>query len=305
MQGSAKAFTGERGDSAIVVGMPAGHRAPTARLRRLASELRRLRAASGLSREDVSERTGINPATLFRVETARARPQARTLLTLLDLYQVTDPARSELATLARQSAEQVWLQVLSSDLPEEYTAYISFEGEARSLLNYEGQFVPGLLQTEDYARAALRAGLPAASKEEIENLVQARISRQGMLGREDPPRLWVIVDEAVIRRRVGGPTVMRTQLSRLTEAADLPHVTFQVIPFDVGGHPGMAGAFVIMKFGEPAASEVVYIENTAVDLFLEQDNDLTRYNGIFEHLRALALPPEASVSLTAAAARQM
>jgi transcriptional regulator with XRE-family HTH domain len=305
MQGIAKALVGVRAGGAIVVAMPAGNRAPTARLRRLASELRRLRAASGLSREDVSERTGINTATLFRVETARARPQARTLLTLLDLYQVTDPARADLAALARQSAEQVWLQVFSSELPEEYTAYISFEGEARSLLNYECQFVPGLLQTEDYARAALRAGLPAASKEEIENLVQARMSRQGVLDREEPPRLWVIVDEAVIRRRVGGPAVMRAQLSRLAEAADLPHVTFQVIPFDVGGHPGMAGSFVIMKFGEPAASEVVYIENIAVDLFLEQDNDLTRYNGIFEHLRALALPPEASASLAAGAARQM
>jgi transcriptional regulator with XRE-family HTH domain len=285
--------------------MPPGRPAPTARLRRLASELRRLRTAASLSRDEVSDRTGINTTTLFRIESARARPQARTLMALLDLYGVPEASRSDLITLSRQAGEQVWLQVLSSDLPEEYTTYISFEGEAESLLNYESLFIPGLLQTEDYAKAALRAGLPTASKEEIDGLVEARISRQAVPGRDKPLRLWAIVDEAVLHRRVGGAAVMKAQLTRLAAAAELPHVTLQVIPYDVGGHPGMMGSFVIMQFGEPVASDVVYIETMAGDLFLEQETDLGRYREIFEHLRALALPPEASASLIARVAQGM
>ena len=285
--------------------MPTGRPAPTARLRRLASELRRLRAAAGLSRDEVSERTGINTTTLFRLESARARPQARTLMALLDLYQVPDAVRPDLISLSRQAGEQTWLQMPSAGLPEEYTTYISFEGEADALLNYESLFIPGLLQTEAYARAALRAGLPTADKEEIDGLVQARISRQSLLTRDKPLRLWAIVDEATLHRRVGGPAVMKAQLARLAEAADLPNVTLQVIPYDVGGHPGMMGSFVIMQFGEPVASDVVYIETMAGDLFLEQETDLGRYRAIFEHLRALALPPQASAALIASAAQDM
>jgi transcriptional regulator with XRE-family HTH domain len=273
------------------------------RLRRLAAELRRLRAEAGLTREDVAERTGINEATLYRIETAKARPQARTLMALLDLYAVPDEARSELAALARQSSEESWLQSFPSELPEPYPTYISFEGEARSLLNYESLFVPGLLQTEDYARAALQRGLPTATKEEIARLVEARMSRQAVLIREPPLRLWAIADEAVFHRPVGGREVMQVQLDHLAEAAELPRITLQVIPYDVGGHPGMAGAFVILQFDEPGASDVVYIETQAGDLFYESETDVTRFTAIFEQLRALALPPEASVSLIQTIAR--
>ncbi len=285
--------------------MPTGRPAPTARLRRLASELRRLRAAAGLSRDEVSERTGINTTTLFRLESARARPQGRTLMALLDLYEVPDAVRPDLISLSRQAGEQTWLQMPSPGLPEEYTTYISFEGEAGALLNYESLFIPGLLQTEAYARAALRAGLPTVAREEIDGLVQARISRQGILTRGKPLRLWAIVDEAVLHRRVGGPMVMKAQLARLAEAADLPNITLQVIPYDVGGHPGMMGSFVIMQFGEPVAADVVYIETMAGDLFLEEETDLGRYRAIFEHLRALALPPQAAVALITSIAQDM
>ncbi len=285
--------------------MPTGRPAPTARLRRLASELRRLRAAAGLSRDEVSERTGINPTTLFRLESARARPQGRTLMALLDLYQVPDTVRPDLISLSRQAGEQTWLQMPSPDLPEGYTTYISFEGEAEALLNYESLFIPGLLQTEAYAKAALQAGLPTAAREEIDALVQARIARQGVLSRDKPLRLWAIVDEATLHRRVGGPAVMKAQLARLAEAAELPHITLQVIPYDVGGHPGMMGSFVLMQFGEPVAADVVYIETMAGDLFLEQETDLGRYRAIFEHLRALALPPQASAALIASVAQDM
>jgi len=275
------------------------------RLRRLAAELRRLRSDAGLTREDVSARTGINEATLYRIETAKARPQARTLTALLDLYGATDDQRAELAALSRQSAEQSWLQSFPSELPEPYPTYISFEGEARSLLNYESSFVPGLLQTEDYARAALQRGNPPATKDEVARLVEARMGRQAVLTRDPPLRLWAITDEAALHRPVGGPGVMRAQLAHLAESAELPQVTLQALPYAVGAHPGMAGSFVILQFGEPIAADVAYIESQAGDLFLESETDVVRFTAIFEHLRALALPPEASVSLITSVAREL
>lgn len=270
---------------------------PTLRLRRLAAELRRLRAEAGLTREEVTGRTRINEATLYRIEIARARPQARTLIALMDLYGVAEEDRAELLALSRQSAEQSWLQSFPADLPEPYTTFISFEGEARALLNYESLFVPGLLQTEDYARAALKRSFPTATAEQISRRAEARMSRQAVLTRDPPLRLWAIVDEAALHRPVGGPAVMRKQLEHLAAADVLPHVTLQVIPYDVGGHPGMPGSFVILQFGDATVGDVVYVETQAGDLFLESDTDLSRFGGVFEHLRALALPPESSVSL--------
>jgi transcriptional regulator with XRE-family HTH domain len=266
------------------------------RLRRLAAELRRLRAAAGLTREVVTEQTGINEATLYRIESGRARPQVRTLMALLGLYGVAEPERSDLLALSRESSEQNWLQSFPGELPEAYTAYIIFEAEACSLLNYESSFIPGLLQTEDYARAALQRGNPTATEEEIQTLVAARMSRQVMLTRQPPLRLWTIIDEAALHRPVGGRGVMSAQLEYLTSQSVLPNVTLQVLPYDVGGHPGMAGAFAILRFGEPSANDVVYIETQAGDLFLETEVDTNRFTAIFEHLRAHALPPEASVS---------
>jgi transcriptional regulator with XRE-family HTH domain len=270
---------------------------PTLRLRRLAAELRGLRAAAGLTREDVADRTGINEATLYRIESGRARPQVRTLMALLALYGLTEPKRGELLALSRQSAEQSWLQSFPADLPDPYPTYITFEGEAQSLLNYESLFVPGLLQIEPYARSALQRGLPTAGKEEIQRLVDARMSRQAVLTRKPPLRLWAIIDESLLHRPVGGPDVMSAQLEHMAEAAELPHVTLQVIPYDVGAHPGMAGAFAILQFGEESANDVVYIESQAGDLFLESQVDVGRFAAKFEYLRAQALPPEASVSL--------
>src|SRR6266568_4564848 len=259
--------------------MPARRPTPTLRLRRLAAELRRLRAEAGLTREDVAGRTGVNEATLYRIETAKARPQGRTLTALLELYGVAEDDRPELLALARQSSEQSWLQSFPSELPEPYPTYISFEGEARSLLNYESLFIPGLLQTEEYARAALSRGSPNASKDEIQRLVEARMSRQAVLTRDPALRLWAIVDEAAFHRLVGGEEVMRIQLEHLAEA------------------------FVILQFDDPGAPDVVYVENGSGDLFMESEADVARYTVIFEHLRALALPPDASVSLIMDVAR--
>lgn len=285
--------------------MPARRPTPTLRLRRLSAELRRLRAEAGLTREDVAERTRINEATLYRIEAARARPQARTLMTLLELYGVPQETRDELASLSRQSSERSWLQSFPAELPEAYATYISFEGEAQSLLNYECLFIPGLLQTEGYARAALQRGMPTATREEIDREVQARMSRQAVLTREQPLRLWAIVDEASLHRPVGGSNVMRAQLEQLATSADLPKVTIQALPYSVGAHPGMPGSFAILQFADSGASDVIYIETQASTLFLEGDTDVGRFTATFEHLRALALPPDESVTLIRDVARDL
>ncbi|MFC4053482.1 helix-turn-helix domain-containing protein [Actinomadura syzygii] len=279
--------------------------APTVRLRRLAAELRQLRKAADLTREEVVERTGVNVTTLYRIETARVRPQARTLTGLLDAYGVPDPKRSELTTLLKESAHRGWLHTFASDLPERYASYIEFESEAREVLNYECLFIPGLLQTEHYARAAVSGSDPESTRARIEGRVDARMKRQEALTKDQPLKLWAIVDEAAIRRVVGGREVMLEQLEHLLAAIDLPNVHLQVIPFDTGAHAGMHGSFVIMNFAEAIGPDIVYIESQAGDLFLEEEADIARYNLVSTHLRAGALSPSASASLIATAAKDL
>ena len=272
---------------------------PTVRLRRLAAELRRLRRVADMNREEASAQTGINNATLYRIETARARPQMRTLAALLNLYGVDAEQREYLTILCRDAGKQGWLRPYHSDLPEEYTAYISFEAEAAGVRNYESLFIPGLLQTEEYARAVIRGGLPMAGEPEVEDRVQARMERQAVLTKEAPLKLWAIIDEAALCRMVGGGKVMRAQLAHLADMVKVPNITFQVIPFDAGAHPGMPGAFVLMDFTDPMDTDLIYIDSMAGDLFLESDADVSRYSSIFDNLRAVALSPDASVTFVA------
>jgi transcriptional regulator with XRE-family HTH domain len=284
--------------------MPGKRQTPTVRLRRLAAELRALRASSGLTRDEVVERTGINVATMYRIEHARVRPQTRTLRTLLDLYGVDKEQQAELVGLLRDARERGWLHAYQSDLPEQYTTFIGFEGEAESAWEYESLFVPGLLQTEDYARAVITGVLPFASREEVERRVEVRMERQEVLRNENPLRLWGIVDEAALRRQVGSPAVMRAQLRHLIEASELPNITFQVIPFDAGAHAGMPGSFIALEFADEAIPDVIYIDSMAGDLFLESESDVRRYKLIFEHLRAVSASPDASRSLLASLATE-
>jgi transcriptional regulator with XRE-family HTH domain len=277
---------------------------PTVRLRRLAAELRTLRASAGLTRDEVVERTGINVATLYRIEHAKVRPQTRTLRTLLDLYGADQENQAELIALLRDARQRGWLHAYQSDLPEQYTTYIGFEGEARSVWNYESLFIPGLLQTEDYARAVIGAGLPGARREDIEPRVEVRMQRQDVLRNDSPLELWAIVDEAALRRQAGGPAVMQAQLQHLLDAVELPNITLQVIPFSVGAHAGMPGSFVFMQFAEATIPYVIYLDSMAGDLFLEAEADVRRYRLAFEHLRAVAVSPDESRALVAALAAE-
>jgi transcriptional regulator with XRE-family HTH domain len=264
---------------------------PTVRLRRLAFQLRQLRTQSGLTREVVEEQTGINPGTLYRLEYARSRPQKRTLVALLNLYGVTEEVRFALLDIARNSDSQGWLRPYQAQLTEEYAAYINFEAEANSVRNYESLFIPGLLQTKDYALAMVQGAGPTLSREVADRGIQARLERQERLTGKSPLELWAIFDEAAIRRQVGGPAVMHEQLTHLLDATELPNVTLQVLPYDIGAHPGMSGSFVYMKFADPADPDLVYVDTLTGELFLETEEDLHQYSSIFDHLRAAALSP--------------
>lgn len=285
--------------------MPSQRFTPTLRHRRLAAELRRLREGAGLTQEEVSERTGKDRSTLYRVENAQQRPQRSTLIQLLDLYGASQDQRSELLALLREVGQKGWMQPYRSDLPEIYSDYISFESEARGVSNYESLFIPGLLQTEDYARAVMRGILPQASTDQVESRVTARMERQVLLSGDTPLHLWAIMDEAAVRRLVGGPAVMREQLARLREAAELPHVTVQVIPYAAGAHPGMPGSFIVLEFPDPADQSLVYIDSMAGDLFLEDDAEIRRYILMFEHLRAAAMRPDETLTLLAAITQEL
>lgn len=268
----------------------------TVPLRRLSAELRRLRLAAGLTFEQVAERTGISIQSLSRAENSRVRPRLQSLITLCGLYGVSDAEQAELLALFRAADQREWFIPNLADLPERYATYIGLESEAAQMSTYETISVPGLLQTEDYARAMNRGNSPETTEAVIQERVDTRMARQQVFRREGPPRLWAIMDEAAIRREVGGTEVMRAQRSRLVEDAHLPNVTVQVIPFANGAHAGMDGSFVVLDFAGTDPS-TVYMENGGGDLFLNGEANVTRYRAMFDHLRAAALTPDQSIDL--------
>jgi hypothetical protein len=219
------------------------------------------------------------------METAQVGVRPRDLRFLLDTYKITEAERDQLLQIARERRQQRWWQEYA-DLPNIHVA--GLEADASTIWQYSTQLVPGLLQTEAYARAVLEAIRLDAKPGEIERRLELRIHRQAVLTSEDAPEYWVVLDEAVVRRQVGGPAVMAEQLQHLVEATKLPNVTLQVLPFTSGEHPGMDGEFTILHYRESADPDVVYIENTGSDLYLEGPEVTRRYNKIFDHLRAAA-----------------
>jgi hypothetical protein len=276
---------------------------PTVRRRRLASELRRLRERTQLTLEEVAEQLAWSATKVSRIETCRVGVALKDVGRLLDLYEIDGAKKEELIDLARDSRKRGWWQAYS-DLSSEYTTYIGLEAEAASMRSFASAVLPGLLQTEDYARAVIRSALLISSPGEIERRVEVRMARQRLLVQEESLRLWTVLDEAIIRRPIGGPAVMRSQLERLLDMADLPNVTVQVLPFAVGSHPGTNGAFQIMEFPQPTDPDVVFMENFTGSLYIEREPDVYRYTLIFDHLRAKALDPDDSRRLIAEAAVQ-
>lgn len=220
---------------------------------------------------------------------------------MLGIYGVTGEECEELVQIAREARQKGWWHPYSAVLTG---AYVGLEAAAGSVRAYEQQVVPGLLQTEAYAVAMIRAARPDITDEEVERRVRVRLGRQSLLTQDDPIKLWVVLDEAVLSRPVGGDTVMRGQLRRLVHAAGLSNVTLQVLPFEVGAHAGMDGTFAILDFPEAGDPSVVFAENATGGLFLEKAEELRKYEFIFENIRRAARSPRESEGLLAQLAEE-
>lgn len=275
---------------------------PTVRRRRLRSELRRLRTDLGLTIEEVQERTGgdIRISTLSRWETGERGIRPNDLRALLDVYGLTDGEEREmLLALCRQAKERGWWQSYGSAVPGWFQFYVGLESEASVIHEYTAELVPGLLQTADYYRAFLST---APADADIERKIRVRAERQERLTAADAPEYWAVLNEAVIRRSVGPNGAMRGQLEHLAELADLPNVTIQVLPFGAGVHPAMDGGFSILGFPELSDPSVVYLENSAGSVYLEETTEVDRFKRMFSHIIAKALSPEDSRQLLGTAA---
>jgi len=275
---------------------------PTLRGRRLAMELQRRREATGMSREEVARQLEWSTSTIFRIETGRSRPQPGNVRILLELYGVTGPERDGLIQLTREARQPGWWHSFRDVLPNPYEVYIGLEAGAASIRNFEPSVVPGLLQTADYARETFRNGPIELDPDGVERLVEVRLARQKILTRDDRPRLWVVIDEAVVRRVVGGTEVMRAQLRHVADSAQQGKTTIQVVPYRAGAHAGTTGPFVILDFEEPTDPAMVYVETLAGDIYLEERSDVNRYTLAFDRLRAASLHPDDSVQLIEQAA---
>ena len=279
---------------------------PTVRRRRLGSELRRLREDHSIKLEEVAERLGVAASTLSRIETGKAPTKSVYLTAMLEMYGVTDPAqRQVLVDMAREGHRKGWWSVYDDVLPSGFGIYIGLEAEAAGLRAFEGEVVQGLFQTPDYARAILREVQVRDTDEQVERLVDLRIKRQEVLDRNPPLDVWMILDEAVVRRTVGGPGVMRDQLARLVEASRKPNVTLQVLPFASGSHAGLRGPFSILEFPERADPDVAYVESVAGIIYLEKEREVRTCAEAFDRLRAAALSPGQSTDLIFQAAEDL
>lgn len=267
---------------------------PTVRRRRLGSELRRLRENTKLTLEAVEAETGLSTSKVSRIESAARGARLDDVERLMDLYDVSDEAfRSFLTMLARDGRKRGWWQTY--ELNDVYADLISLEADAASVSTYEQLLIPGLLQTAAYARAAISATAMTAPSHEVNGLVEVRMARQSVLTRRSPLKLRAIVHEAALRARVPGTRVMRDQLQRLLEVAELPNVTIQVLPSDAELHPGGTGSFTILGFGQPGL-DVVLLENLESSLYIEDAQNVGRYVEAFERLTAAALPFDKSLS---------
>ncbi|MGO4647567.1 helix-turn-helix domain-containing protein [Nocardia sp. 2YAB30] len=277
----------------------------TVRLRRLAAMLQEMREQAQLSKEEVSSRTGINVTTLYRIETAQARPQRRTLMAMLDLYRIGGQQREDALELLSDALKPGMSRAYEGSVSEVYAAYINFESEALSARHYQTSIVPGLLQTYQYATAVIDTSMPKLEASVMESRAKARMDRAATLSRENPLELWVVMDEAAIRRTIGGPAVMRGQLDRLLLEIKRKNVILQILPFDAGAHPGMTGSFTMLDFHDPADPELVYVEGIARDELIEGHNEIRRFGVIFDQLRAMALSPRDSAAMIIDAATRM
>jgi transcriptional regulator with XRE-family HTH domain len=271
---------------------------PTVQRMLVGAQLRRLRTDIGLTREEAGEAIRASEWKIHRLENGQVGFKERDIIDLLRLYQVTDPTEiAEFVALAREANSPGWWQHYGDVLPPWFRTYVDLESAAALIRTYEGQFIPGLLQTDDYMRAVVQGAHLDESSEEQGRRVRLRMARQTLLTRELPPRLWAVVDEAALRRPVGGPEVMRGQLERLIEATKLPNVTLQVLPFEAGAHPAMVGSFSVLRFLDEELPDVVYLEHLTSALYLNKPEEVDQYLHVMESICVRAAPPDRTVEL--------
>jgi hypothetical protein len=258
----------------------------------LGAHLRRLRETRGVSRETAGWEIRSSESKISRMELGRVGFKERDVADLLTLYGVSDEAeRSALIMLARQANHPGWWHRYGDVLPAWFQSYLGLESAAVLIRNYEVQFIPGLLQTRDYARAVIMLGHLRSPMAEIERRVGLRMVRQELLTRPEPMQLWTVVDEAALRRPIGGPEVMRAQLEALIEATKLPNVRLQVIPFHAGGHAAAGGAFSILRFPDQELPDVVFVEQLTSAIYMDKREDVDQYAAAMERLCLEAEPP--------------
>lgn len=267
-----------------------GKHIPTVRTRRLTGELRRHREKAGLTWEDVYEPMGWSESKMYRIENDRSRVIARDVKRLLNLYGVEGEEFDALMELAKKATEKGWWHEYGEALPTWFQFYVGLEDAACGLREYAMSLVPGPLQTEAYMRAILLTAPVTDDDDGIEQKVAVRLARQARITDDvNPLNIWVILDEAVIRREVGGQEVMRDQLRHLIDVSQRRNVTLQILPFGAGEHASMLGAFVILDFPGENDPDVVYQESQTGSLYVEKLEQVGRYSLMFDHLREKAL----------------
>jgi uncharacterized protein DUF5753/helix-turn-helix protein len=253
----------------------------------IGARLRQLRIDKGLTREAAGGAIRASEWKIHRLENGQVGFKDRDVMDLLAFYGVTDPEEvATIVTLAREANAPGWWHSYGDVLPPWFRAYVDLEAAATLIRTYEGQLVPGLLQTEEYAQALMRGALLDASPEETERRITLRMRRQEVLTRPDGPRLWAVVDEAALRRPVGGPKVMHAQIEWLIEASRLPGVTVQVLPFNAGAHPAMVGGFSILRFADRELPDVVYFEHLSNAVYLDKRDDVDQYLHVMDQISA-------------------
>jgi transcriptional regulator with XRE-family HTH domain len=271
---------------------------PTVQRIVLGAQLRRLRESREITTEQAADAIRGSHSKISRMEHGRVGFKDRDVSDLLTLYGVTDSAeRESLLSLAREAGNPGWWHNFGDLLPHWFEPYISLEAAASVIRNYEVQFVPGLLQSPSYAREVIQLGHPSITRDELNRRVELRMGRQRLLSRPAAPRLWAALDEAVLRRPMGGASVMREQIEHLLEMTDHPNITLQVVPFNVGGHSAAGGPFSILRFAEPELSDVVYLEQLTSALYIDKPAEVDRYLEVMERLCVQAETAPDSITL--------
>lgn len=272
----------------------------------LGGQLRRFREAAGITPDAAGWHIRSSRSKISRMENGRVGFKERDLRDLLTLYGVTDAqVTSAMLSLAGQAQTQEWWAQFGDILPGWFEPYLGLEASASRIRSFDLQFVHGLFQTEDYARAVSSLGRRGASRDELDRWVSVRMKRQELLTAAKPPRVWCVVDEAALRRPVGGVKVMQAQLRRLAEVAELPTVTLQVVPFQAGGHDAAGGSFTILRFTEPDVPDVVYIEQLTGAIYLEKPAATDHYLDIMNRLSAISLSPAQTIPFLDTISRQL